>query len=77
MRLEDLKHSLLDMSEEELRDKIRGIRSDRIIRKTTKAQKAAKAKTRATASSKIDKLLQAMTPAERDAFLKELGGMEE
>ena len=70
-RLEDLKQSLLDMTEDEIRDKVRAIRADRVIRKQTKAQKAAKAKTRATASDKLAKLTAGMTPAELAKLLEQ------
>ena len=71
MRLEDLKTSLTDMSPEELRDKIRSIRADRIIRKQTKAQKVAKVKAVATSKSKVESLLGGMTPEQIAALLKE------
>lgn len=43
-RLEDLKKNLLDMSPDELRERIRQIRSDRILRKVQPKTKVAKAK---------------------------------
>lgn len=71
MRLEDLKKNLLEMSEEELLTQIRSIRADRVIRKQTKKQKVAKAKTRATAADKVAKLTSGMTPEQLEALFKE------
>lgn len=71
MRLEDLKHSLLDMTEEEIREKVRGIRADRVIRKETKKQKVAKVRTKATAVAKAANAATGMTPAELQKLLEE------
>lgn len=72
MRLKDLKKDILEMTEEELRDKVRAIRADRIIRKQSKATKVAKAKTSAKASDKAAKLLEGMSKEELAKLLEEL-----
>lgn len=71
MRLEDLKKSLLDMTEDEVRNKIREIRADRVIRKESKKQKVAKVKTKATAVAKAAGAASGMTPAELQKLLEE------
>lgn len=73
-RLEDLKKSFLEMDPDELRRKIREIREDRVIRKVSGKTKVAKAKVKDTTQTQLAKLLAAMTPDEREAFLKELEG---
>lgn len=73
-RLEDLKKSLLHMSADELREKIREIREDRIIRKDSGKAKAKKAKTADSVSTQLAKMMAIMSTEEREAFLKELEG---
>lgn len=67
MRLEDLKKSLLDMTQEEILAKVRAVRADRIIRKTTKAQKVAKVRS----VGKMETLLASLSPEELAKLLEE------
>ena len=69
-RLEDLKRNLLDMTPDELRERIRQIRSDRILRKVQPKTKVAKAKK----ESKIKVAIAALSPEE---LAKLLSDMEE
>lgn len=62
------------MDPEELRQKIREIREDRVIRKVSGKTKVVKAKVKDSAQTQLAKLLAGMDPSERDAFLKELEG---
>lgn len=71
-RLEDLKKSISSMNAEELREQIKRIREDRVIRKDTKKAKVTKAKEKDSASTTLMKLMAGMSEAERDQFLKEL-----
>jgi hypothetical protein len=71
-RLEDLKVSILDMSKDQLYAKIRQIREDRILRKE-KPKTATQKKERKTKVAKdLASYLEALTPEEREAFIKEL-----
>lgn len=73
-RLEDLKKSLLAMDAEELRQRIKEIREDRVIRKDPGKVKVKKAKAKDSAQTALAKLLADMSDEEREAFLKELEG---
>jgi hypothetical protein len=62
-----------NLSEGELRDKIRSIRKDR---RTSKVRATVKKKIRATsdtARTKLTKLMSGMSPAEREKLMKMLG----
>lgn len=71
-KLEDLKKNLLTMTPEELRARIREIRADRIIRKEAPKAKVNKAKAKDKTQTDLRAMMAAMTPEEREAFLKEL-----
>lgn len=76
MRIKDLKPSIFDMDEQQLREHIRGIRTDRRISKGNPKQKAKVQKERASTRDKTEAqfkaMLSSMTEAERDALWKEL-----
>jgi hypothetical protein len=64
--------SILDMSKDQLYAKIRQIREDRILRKE-KPKTATQKKERKTKVAKdLASYLEALTPEEREAFIKEL-----
>lgn len=71
-RLEDLRKSLLDKTPDELRERIRQIRAERRIYKEPRRVKKARATTTANNQSKMAKLLEAMSPEEREKFLQSL-----
>lgn len=71
-KLEDLRKSLLTMTPDELRQRIREIRADRIIRKEAPRAKVNRVKTKDKTQMDLRQLLASMTDEERDAFLKEL-----
>lgn len=73
MKLENLAKPLEDLSEEELLDRIRAIRSDRRVSK--RAEKPlTKQKKSVEKTDKIALLLAGMTPEAREALLKTLRG---
>lgn len=73
-RLEDLKKSLLNLTPDELRARIKTIREDRIIRKgPTPKAKAVKAEKKSKVKSDLEALLAGMTEEEVAKFLEELG----
>lgn len=71
-KLEDLRKSLLTMTPDELRQRIREIRADRIIRKEPAKKKVERAKAKDKTQFDLRSLLASMTDEEREAFLKEL-----
>lgn len=71
-KLEDLRKSLLTMTPDELRARIREIRADRIIRKEAPKAKVNRAKAKDKTQIDLRSLLASMTDEEREAFLKEL-----
>lgn len=73
-RLENLRQSILDMSPDELRNKINEIRKDRIIRKDSGAVKKKAVKEKDSAMTGLQKMIAGMSEADRAAFLKELEG---
>lgn len=73
-KLEDLRKSLLTMSPDELRAKIREIRADRIIRKEAPKKKVERAKAKDKTTMGLRELMASMSEEEREAFLKELEG---
>lgn len=70
-RLEDLKKNLLDMSPEEMRERIRFVREDRRLTKQT--EKAPAVRRKKVAKSAMD-LLAGLTPEMAAKLLKQLGG---
>lgn len=73
-KLEDLRKSLLTMSPDELRARIREIRADRIIRKEHPKARVEKAKAKDKTQIDLRQLMAEMTEEEREAFFKELEG---
>lgn len=73
-KLEDLRKSLLTMTPDELRARIREIRADRIIRKEAPKTKVDRAKKKDKTQIDLRELMAAMSDEERDAFMKELEG---
>lgn len=73
-KLEDLRKSLLTMSPDELRAKIREIRADRIIRKEAPRAKVDRAKKKDKTQMDLRELMASMSDEEREAFLQELEG---
>lgn len=73
-KLEDLRKSLLTMTPDELRARIREIRADRIIRKEAPKAKINRAKAKDKTQMDLRQLIASMSDEERDAFLKELEG---
>lgn len=73
-RLEHLKISLLDMSPEELRARIRAIREDRRLRKEPAKVRKERVRNADGARTNILSVLKDMSPEEQEAFLKELEG---
>lgn len=73
-KLEDLRKSLLTMSPDELRAKIREIRADRIIRKEAPRAKVDRAKKKDKTTMDLRELMASMSDEEREAFLQELEG---
>lgn len=73
-KLEDLRKSLLTMSPDELRAKIREIRADRIIRKEAPKKKVERAKAKDKTQMDLRELMASMSDEEREAFLQELEG---
>lgn len=71
-RLEDLKTNLLNMSEEELRAKIKEIREDRIIRKGLNAKPAKAKKVKEPKPDNLRAALDAMSPEALAALMKGL-----
>lgn len=71
-KLEDLRKSLLTMTPDELRERIREVRADRIIRKEAPKKKVERAKAKDKTTIDLRTLLASMSDEERDAFLKEL-----
>lgn len=67
-RLEDIKASFTEMSNEELLDKIRKIRADRVIRKGSKTQRVAKVR----AKTKLEGLLAALSPEDLKTLFESL-----
>lgn len=70
-KLELLKKSLLTMDADELREKIRFIREDRRVSKMADKAPAKKRQEKAKTASK---LIAGLTPEQKLALLKELGG---
>lgn len=70
-KLEQLRVSLLDMTPEEVRERIRFVREDRRV--TKKADKAP-AKKREAKADKTRALIASLTPAQKKALLKSLEG---
>lgn len=70
-KLEELRVSLLDMTPEEVREKIRFVREDRRLSKHT--EKMPKVKRQATANKTMN-LIKGLTAEQRAKLLKELGG---
>lgn len=73
-KLEDLRKSLLTMTPDELRARIREIRADRIIRKEAPRAKVEKAKKKDKTQMDLRELLASMSDEDREAFLKEIDG---
>lgn len=70
-RIEDFKKSLLTMSPEEIREKIRFLRDDRKLSKhTEKAPSAVRKRT----GSAVEKMIASLSPEDRKKLLKELQG---
>lgn len=69
--LQQLRKNLLEMSQEEMLEKIRYIRKDRKINRNPVKQKAAK-KEKGKLAGKLKAMLAKMTPAQQEAFLAEL-----
>lgn len=73
-KLEDLRKSLLTMSPDELRARIREIRADRIIRKEAPKARVQREKSKDKAKMDIREVIASMSEEDREAFLKELEG---
>lgn len=73
-KLEDLRKSLLTMTADELRARIRAIRADRIIRKEAPKTRVSRAKAQDKTQTDLRQLIASMSDTEREAFLKELEG---
>lgn len=74
MRLDDITTDLSTLSDEELRAKLREIRHRRnVVRPAAKKkqEKAAKKQSQ-TKVNKVNKLLENLTPEQRDALIKQL-----
>lgn len=71
-KLEDLRKSLLTMTPDELRQRIREIRADRIIRKEAPKAKVNRAKAKDKTQIDLRSLLASMSDEDREAFLREL-----
>lgn len=69
-KLNLLRQSLLDMSPEQLRERVREIRRERRITKEKPAAKVAKKVAGTKAKDELTKLLSAMTPEQIAAILK-------
>ncbi len=79
MQLKDLVKPISDMSVEELQDRLREIRHTRTVVRPAAAKhvERAEAKTTRKKLSAFEKLLDKMSPAEREEFMKQLGGTSE
>jgi len=73
-RLSMLKKSLEEMSLEELREHVRGIRADRRISKEKVKEKKTRKATASKASSTVTRIIDKMSPEEMQALLRELEG---
>lgn len=73
--LEDLRKSITEMSEEELREELRGLRSSRITKKDSGKKVAARSAAKGEPTKvAVGTLINALSPAEKAALLKELTG---
>jgi len=72
-RLDSIRKNLLNMDPEELREHVRQIRRDRRITKEKPAAKVAKRVTGAKAKDALTKLMDSLTPEQREKILRELG----
>lgn len=72
-KLDDVKKNLLDMSPDELREKIREIRADRRISKEPKKVQKTKVRQQDSAKTRMNKLLEKLSPEERREFLEAMG----
>jgi hypothetical protein len=70
-KIEDLRVSILDMTPDELREKIRFIREDRRI---SKVADKAPAKKREARAKNVSAMIKNMTAEQKAALLKELKG---
>ena len=75
-RLEDLKESLLNLTHEELLNRVREIRADRRISKHAPSTAGPKL-SKLGQQERLLKVFDAMTPKEQQAFLKAMGGSSE
>lgn len=73
-RLSMLKKSLADMSLEELREHVRGVRADRKVSKEKKKEKKTRQAKVAKTSAGVMKMIAKMSPEEAEALLRELEG---
>ena len=73
-RLSMLKKSLEEMTLEELREHVRGIRSDRRISKDKVKEKKTRKATASKSSATMTRIIDKMSPEEMQALLRELEG---
>lgn len=73
-KLEDLRKSLLTMTPDQLRERIREIRADRIIRKEAPKAKVDRAKAKDKTQTDLRELIASMSDEEREQFLREIEG---
>lgn len=69
-RLDELRQNLLDMSPEQLRERVREIRRERRITKEKPATKVAKRVAGAKAKDQLGKMLSGLTPEQIAKLLK-------
>lgn len=76
MQLKDLVTPIRDMTDEELREKLRSIRHNRTVVRPAAAKKTErteKKESRAKVSA-VDKLLDGLSPEQKAELIKQLGG---
>lgn len=73
-QLEDLKKNLLEMTPDELRQRIVEIREDKKLRKTMPKARREKAKSKETARSTVLNALQGLSEEDKARLIAELGG---
>ncbi len=76
MQLKDLVTPIRDLTDEELKEKLRSIRHNRTVVRPAAAKKterAGKKESRAKVSA-VDKLLDGLSPEQKAELIKQLGG---
>ncbi len=74
MKLSDLKKSITDMSEEELREHILAIRASRRTNRNARSAESHKKNNKAASNVSIETLFSSLSKEDAERLLKQMGG---